>query len=146
MSKMVRSTLFLAVLIVWAAKASAATGYLDEPARMRAGPDRAYPVVDIIRPGEEVEIYSCLSDWSWCDVSFEDQRGWVRAEKIKADSDDGRVPLTDRAEDLGIATRGYNLDEYWDTHYHGRFDNNRGRWQSYYRRHHREDWDRDSDR
>lgn len=143
MPKKMGPSIILAALMVWAANASAATGYLDEPARMRAGPDRAYPVVDVIRPGEGVEIHSCLSDWSWCDVGFEDQRGWIRADKIEAESVDGRVPIVGRGEDLGIETRNYNLDEYWDTYYNGRFDNDRARWQYYYRRHHRRDWDRD---
>jgi hypothetical protein len=44
------------------------------------------------------------------------------------------VPVATMGGDVGTLT--FNLDEYWDSNYHGRFDQHRAHWQDYY--HHRD--------
>jgi len=138
-------SLFVASLLV-PALASAATGYVSGRTNMRAGPDTGYPVVDTVRRGEGVVLHGCLRDWSWCDVGFRGNRGWMIGSRILGETVSGRVPVVANGSRLGINVLGFHLDEYWDTNYNGRFDNKRGNWQTYYRDHHRSSWDRDNDR
>jgi uncharacterized protein YraI len=118
------------------AAASAATGYVSGRTKMRAGPDSGYPTVATIRRGEGVTIHGCLSNRSWCDVGFKGERGWLPADSILGKTVRGRVPVA--TMDSGVNTMRFNLDEYWDTNYHGRFDKKRGDWQNYYRDHNRD--------
>jgi len=129
--------------------AEAATGYLSGRTKMRAGPDHGYPTVAVIRRGEGVVIHGCLADKSWCDVSFEGERGWMPTDKLMDETVKGRVPVVSPRGRQTFGTVHFNLDQYWDTYYHGRFDNRRGDWQRYWHdrdRHGRPDRDRDQDR
>ena len=117
--------------------ASAATGYVEGRVKMHAGPDEGYPTVAVVRRGEGVEIHGCLDDRSWCDVGFNGQRGWLPAQSIMGETVRGRVPVA--TMENGPATLRFNLDEYWDTNYNGRYDRNRGHWQDYYHQHDRGD-------
>jgi uncharacterized protein YraI len=141
---MSRKSVALGALVIAAVVAPslafASSGYVSSRTAMRAGPDNGYPTVAVVRKGEGVELHACLSDWSWCDVGFNGQRGWLRADKIMGETVSGRVPVARAGRDLGIETRGYNLDQYWDTHYNGRFDSRRGHWQVYYKDHARPSW------
>jgi uncharacterized protein YraI len=137
--------LFVTVAGLTPTLAFGATGYISARVTMHAGPDPGYPAVRVIHKGEGVEIHGCLADWTWCDVGFNGDRGWLEANKILGESVSGRVPILSAGRDMGIGVVGYNLDEYWDTHYHGRFDRERGRWQSYYHDRHRPNWSRDGD-
>ena len=140
---------FVTSAVVSSTAALGASGYVSSRTVMRAGPDSGYPVVAQVRRGEGVELHSCLPDWTWCDVGFEGQRGWLRADKILGETVSGRVPITQSGPRIGIEISGYNLDQYWDTNYNGRFDQDRGRWQSYYHDRFRPSWsgsDRDEQR
>lgn len=129
--------IFAAVLLPTMASAAPATGYVGSRTKIFAGPDAGYPVVSVVRSGEGVEIHGCLADRSWCDVGFMHTRGWMRARALLADSIRGRIPVSTADGDYG--TTRFNLDEYWDTHYNGRFDRRRGHWQDYYHRRDRDD-------
>jgi uncharacterized protein YraI len=132
---------FVASVLLASAAASAATGYVSGRTKMRAGPDNGYPVVDTIRRGEGLTLHGCLSDWSWCDVGYRGARGWVPANRILGETVSGRVPVVSNGPSIGVSILGFNLDQYWDTYYNGRFDRKRGQWQKYYREHHRSSWD-----
>jgi uncharacterized protein YraI len=113
--------------------ASAATAYVQGTVRMRAGPDDGYPLVRKIRSGNGLVVHGCLSDWSWCDAEFSGDRGWVPGDQLIRKTIEGRIPIIRAGAEVGIGQMNFNLDEYWDTHYNGRYDQDRGRWQSYYR-------------
>jgi uncharacterized protein YraI len=97
---------------------------------MRAGPDVGYPMVMVVQRNEMVDIHGCLPNHAWCDVGIHGERGWLPAKAILSDSIRGRVPVA--TYNQGIPTRRFNLDEYWDSHYNGRFDRRRGHWQDYW--------------
>lgn len=109
----------------------AATAYVEGRTKMYSGPDTDYPTVATVRRGEGVVIHGCLRNREWCDVGFRGERGWMRADRIEDRTVRGRVPLLSSGREL--PTVRFQLDEYWDTNYHGRYDRRRGHWQNYYR-------------
>ena len=133
---MFRKSLTVAALMAGTAflphAANAAPAYVVETTEMHAGPDFDYPTVRVIHDGREVFINGCLDDWSWCDVSFHEDRGWVAGDDLAADYNGGRAGLVSVGPLLGIGVLAFSFDDYWDRYYRGRpFYAQRSRWQSY---------------
>lgn len=100
--------------------ASAQNAYTSKPMNVRAGPDRTYPLVAQVGPGAPLDVHGCLSDWSWCDVSFDDNRGWVYAGSLSFVYQGERVPLYSYGPSLGLPIVTFTLGAYWDDYYRGR--------------------------
>jgi len=62
--------------------AAAAPAHAISDAQILAGPGDYYPVVGQINRGTSVDLNRCLPDYSWCDVSFGPNRGWVYGEQV----------------------------------------------------------------
>lgn len=134
---MFRKSIAAAVLVAGAAlvpaAAQAATGFTVEPTELRAGPDYDYPTIRMIRDDRRVEIYGCLNDWSFCDVGYRADRGWVDARDIVVDYRSRRMGLVDAGPYVGIGFLSFSFGNYWDSYYRGRpFYNDRGRWERHY--------------
>jgi len=110
----------LALLPLACAGASAQEAFTRQAANVRAGPDRSYPLVAQLGPGAPLRVMGCLDDWSWCDVAFEDNRGWVYAPFLLYSVPGDRVSLYTYGPSLGIAIVGFSLGGYWDEHYRQR--------------------------
>lgn len=105
---------------------------------MRAGPDYDYPAVQRIGRNARVGIYGCLNDWSWCDVGYRDDRGWVAGRDLAADYRGRRQGISSY---LGIGILTFIFDNYWDNHYRGRtFYNERSRWERHYYDNYQSHW------
>src|SRR5215471_14480184 len=50
-----------------------------QPANMRAGPDRNFPLVAWLPAGAGVTVMGCVDGWRWCDVVWGFNRGWIFA-------------------------------------------------------------------
>jgi uncharacterized protein YraI len=100
--------------------AFAQEAFTRQPTNVRAGPDRDYPLVAQLGPGSPVRVMGCLEDWTWCDVAFDDNRGWVYGPFLLYGVQDDRVPLYTYGPSLGIAIIGFSLGGYWDEHYRQR--------------------------
>jgi uncharacterized protein YraI len=100
--------------------ASAQDGYTSRPMNVRAGPDREYPVVAQLDAGAPLDVHGCLDDWSWCDVSFDDTRGWVYSGGISFVYQGSRVPLYSYGPRLGLPIITFSLGAYWGQYYRGR--------------------------
>jgi uncharacterized protein YraI len=98
----------------------AQTAYTTKIVNLRAGPSRDYPVVDQLQPGEAVEINGCLDDWTWCDVSVGDDRGWVTARNLDSSYQNRRVVIYGNGPMFGFPIVGFSVGNYWDTYYRGR--------------------------
>ena len=123
--------------------ASAATAYSTTDVNMRVGPGTDYPIITTIYAGEPVTIYGCLSDWSWCDIEWYGDRGWVRGDYLDVFYESRHVYLPDYAPLIGLTVIVFNFDDYWDDHYHDGYHDrpwyrDRDRWRDHWRLHNRE--------
>lgn len=142
---MFRKSIAAAVLVAGAAlvpaAAQAATGFTTQPTQLRAGPDYDYPTIRMINPDRRVEIFGCLNDWSFCDVGYRSDRGWVDARDVAVDYRSRRARLVDAGPYVGIGFLSFSFGNYWDNYYRGRpFYNDRGRWERHYHDKYRTSW------
>jgi uncharacterized protein YraI len=100
--------------------AGAQDAYTSRPMNVRAGPDREYPLVAQLDAGAPLEVHGCLDDWSWCDVSFDDGRGWVYSGGLSFVYQGARVPLYSYGPRLGLPIIAFSLGAYWGHYYRGR--------------------------
>lgn len=63
--------------------ASAATAYASSTVNVRAGAGASYAVIDVLRPGQRVEIDYCKG--AWCLIEQRGPDGWVNANYLNAD-------------------------------------------------------------
>ena len=86
---------------------------------LRAGPSTDYPAVDVIGGGNDVHVFGCLSNRSWCDVGYNGIRGWASSNYLEPT---GRPNYTGpRAVDrIGAPVITFSLGSYWDNHYRSR--------------------------
>jgi uncharacterized protein YraI len=108
------------VLLAIPFAASAQEAYTTRTVNVRAGPDTGYPVVSALGAGAPVQVYGCLDDWSWCDVGFGYDRGWVYAPYLNYVYQGRRVPFYTYAPTFGIPIIAFSVGPYWDRYYHGR--------------------------
>lgn len=72
-----------AILAIGTAAASAATAYATTTVNLRSGGGTGYAVLDVLRPGERVEVEYCRG--AWCFVEKPGPDGWVNANYLSAD-------------------------------------------------------------
>ncbi|MGS0890951.1 SH3 domain-containing protein [Burkholderia stagnalis] len=107
------------------------SGYTNAPAELFAGPAPDYPVVAQIPPGTSLDVFGCLSDYSWCDVAVPGVRGWIDAQLLDYPYQGGYVPLLDYGAIIGIPVTGFAIGAYWDRYYRNRpWFHDRDRWAS----------------
>jgi uncharacterized protein YraI len=76
---------------------------------VRAGPDRAFPMVTWLPTGTRVTVVGCTEGWQWCDVVLGRSRGWVHSRYLSNGVRSRAVPVVT-----------FSVTTYWDTHYRGR--------------------------
>lgn len=108
------------VLMLFSVAALAENALTTDVASVRAGPDDSYPEVAQLDPDSPVQVIGCLDDWSWCDVAFGDNRGWLYAPDITYEYEGGYVPFYAYAPSFGLPVVTFSLDTYWGSHYRGR--------------------------
>jgi uncharacterized protein YraI len=127
-----------ACVLAWSAAAPAQQAVTTEPVSVYAGPDDSYPQVAQLDSGAPVRVNGCLDDWSWCDVTIDDVRGWLYSPDLTYDYQDGYVPLYTYAPSLGIPVVQFTIGDYWDRYYHGRpWYSERDEWENRGPPHHR---------
>ena len=124
------SKILLGATLLWSATASAHEAWTTRQTNVRAGPDQTYPVVGVLAAGYPVEVVGCVNDYSWCDVLFANDRGWVRSHRLQSVYQSRRVPLYDYRASFGLPIVTFSLLNYWDDHYRSHsWYHDRPRWQ-----------------
>lgn len=130
MYKIVSIALGSAILATaFVSSAEAAEGWARSSSRLRAGPGASYPAITRVVAGEALDVHGCLRNWSWCDVSTDDARGWFPGSRIALARDGRRVALPGVATLFGLGIVGFERDVYWRDHYRDR---------PFYERHYRD--------
>ena len=123
------SKILLGATLLCSASAFAHEAWTTRQVNARAGPDATYPVVATLAGDYPVDVAGCLSDYSWCDVVFNGDRGWVPGRRLHYSYQSRRVPLYDYGARIGLPIVSFSLLNYWDSYYSARpFYQDRPRW------------------
>ncbi len=119
---MKRLSTFLCVFVAGlvTATAQAAPAYTQGITHLRAGPSIDYPLVASLPPNTLLDVSGCLDDYTWCDVIWAGNRGWVYGDYLLYDYQNRRVPILSVGAALGIGIVAFSLSDYWGRYYVGR--------------------------
>lgn len=114
--------------------AAAANFVTTNAVNMRVGPAASYPRITTIPAHAGVTVHGCVRNFTWCDTTWRQWRGWVSARYLRAIDRGVEYYLPDYGPRFGIPIITFHFGNYWDRHYHNR---------PWYRDQH---WYRDRDR
>jgi uncharacterized protein YraI len=120
MKPMYRRMLFVLAIAAMPAVAAAEDAFTLQQTDIYAGPSSDYPQIASLPPNTEVGVAGCLSDWSWCDVTFANDRGWVWAGDLGYPYQNGRVAIIEYGPRLRLPVVTFSINAYWDAHYRSR--------------------------
>jgi uncharacterized protein YraI len=70
---------------------------------VRAGPGSQYPVIGVLKAGQQATLSGCLQNGKWCSVAEAGGQGWVYSDYVSADFGGSNVVLSQRPTDSDIA-------------------------------------------
>jgi uncharacterized protein YraI len=115
-----QARLVAAMLLASPAMAVAAPGMITSSVNLRAGPSVEFPVVNRLARGAPVEVYGCIRQALWCDVSWGRERGWVAAQYLDYFYDGRYVDLPSYVDVVDVPVASFSLTSYWSSFYFGR--------------------------
>lgn len=99
------------------AAAEAAGAQVMANVNLRAGPGTTYYKIMLLPRGTPVQVNGCLQGYSWCDVSYGRERGWVSANYLSI----FYVNQVYRPARPVVVVPSMGFDfGYWDRYYRGR--------------------------
>ncbi|MBB6250606.1 SH3 domain-containing protein [Nitrospirillum iridis] len=107
-------------LMALPAVAKAEYAYTATGTILRAGPGGGYPAIASLPPGAPVNVYGCLSGWSWCDADFQGYRGWIYGGSVLYPYQGQRVYLPQFGGVIGLPIITFSFNDYWGRYYHDR--------------------------
>ena len=120
MKPICRRALFVLAIAAMPAAALAEDAFTMQQTDIFAGPSSEFPPVASLPPNTEVGVAGCLSDWSWCDVTFANDRGWVWAGDLGYPYQNDRVAIIEYGPRLRLPVVTFSINTYWDAHYRSR--------------------------
>ena len=129
MNKTIGAIALASAIVVPGAAMAAATAIATTNVNLRAGPSTQYPAVNVVRSGDGVRVFGCLSNRSWCDVAYAGQRGWMSSNYLAYVRGGTRYVGPQVVTSIGVPVISFSFGNYWDNHYRGRsFYRDRARW------------------
>jgi uncharacterized protein YraI len=111
------------------AQAVRPNGYPITNVNLRAGPGTYYPALLVVPTHAPISILGCLGDYTWCDVIFQGNRGWMRSIYLEGWYSGYYYSLRDYAPRLGYRVVSFDIGGYWDSNYRDRpFYGERSKW------------------
>jgi len=124
-------TAYLAIAVAAPFTASAEQAFTARDVEVFAGPSSEYPPIAQLPPNTAVNVAGCLSDWSWCDVFFANDRGWLYAGDLAVPFQGSRVAIIEYGPRIHLPVVSFSLATYWQQHYRSRpFFREREQWVS----------------
>lgn len=118
--------------VVLGGRATAQTA--SDEITMYAGPGDRFPVVTTVARDSTLDVRGCVEGYRWCDVAWQNNRGWVLAERVTYPFQDRDASIRDLGDRLDIPVVGFSFGSYWDDFYTGQpWYGERERWQSMWR-------------
>jgi len=111
---------WLLVLALAAPATFASDAFVRSNVNLRAGPYGDYPRLATLPLGATLNVLGCLEGFSWCDVEWQGQRGWVSADYLDYQHDRRRVRLPEYGARSGFNIVAFDLNNYWDSNYRSR--------------------------
>jgi len=106
----------MAALFVAPSLANAAQGFIINQTGLKAGPDEQFPTVVEIGAGVEVNVFGCFTNHSWCDISFQEDRGWVSGQDLEVLVQAKRVKVVE-VTTVVVPVVTFQITTYWQAHY-----------------------------
>jgi uncharacterized protein YraI len=97
--------------------AQAAQGFILDQTDLRAGPDEQFPSVDLLPAGAQVEVFGCLGGHAWCDIGFQQDRGWVSGQDLEVIFHSQRVKIVEVTDVQVVPVATFEVAVYWDRYY-----------------------------
>jgi len=122
--------LLMATAMLSPAGASAQVSAVTTQAvNLRAGPDRAFPLVAWLPAGAPVNVVGCTDAWRWCDVVWGFNRGWIFARFLSTPLQNQPTVIFNAGPTLGVPLIDFSVGNYWGAHYRNRpWWHNRNHW------------------
>lgn len=117
MKHVVRRTVFALLITALPLAAVAQEAFTLRDVEVFAGPSSEYPPIAELPSGTAVQVAGCLSNWSWCDVIFANDRGWVYAGDLGCPYEGNRVVIVEYGPRLRLPVVTFALETYWSAHY-----------------------------
>lgn len=96
--------------------AEAAEARITGNVNLRTGPGTQHYAIMVLPVGARVEVYGCLAGYTWCDIAWGNNRGWVSSRYLSTFYAGPQYrPMPARP----VPSITFNFG-YWDNHYVGR--------------------------
>ncbi|WP_255720171.1 SH3 domain-containing protein [Oryzibacter oryziterrae] len=108
----------LGLATVPVAAEAASQAWVTGNVNLRTGPSTQYYPIMVLPAGSQVQVYGCLQGYSWCDVSYYQERGWVSSRYLSLFYNDQQTYVPYRPR-VTVPFLTFNFG-YWDNYYVGR--------------------------
>ena len=105
--------LLAALFSLFDSTADAANAYTQGRGASAGRSEHRLSIVMSIPPNSLLAVNGCLDDFTWCDVDWEGNHGWLYGNYLYYDYQQRRVPVIDVGAALGIGIVAFNLGDYW---------------------------------
>ncbi len=118
--KRLMSSAIAALLLGATSSAFAYDGFATGNVNLRAGRTSSIRSLRRSPPAPPLSIQGCTDAWEWCDVVFEDARGWVAGNYIQYEYNDQPVLLPSYGAVIGVPIVSFVIADYWGHYYRNR--------------------------